>query len=581
MTWSDPAAPGRIPPGDLLLPELRPLGAAAAGVRPDTDYWVSRFFDDLADAVAARCHEEPATSTPASSTARSTPGADFKATLTDALSVAEVFVPLLLTRLLPPTRGRWASRSRSAAGSPGRARRRPTAPGAGAVAAAAVLGRAAGDDPGPRPGPDAGDRADYAENGLRALCKLGAYRGPVPSWSSRRWRTRIVTVTETQPLARSRAPGRRGVRPARRRTASPPGAGSAADRSRPAGRTQRLVGAVRGAARTARRRVRRQRPPSGSGCPPVSWTSAAARGLSIGEPRRRAAVDRARPDAAGVLAGAGRPAAAWVVPLVIADDDDERGATAGPTEVAAAVAGRRVPPGDAGMQHRRVRRRCMPALVTEARRQFLRYGPVVPAGPARTRSRACARPGPSTGRPPVRREPAAGAAVRHDAREGRAMTPIARRARSSPSTPTRAVRAGRWRWPTSPGSSPRTASGCSSPTGTSSLPACTGSSPRSSTRSGRQHRRRHRPDPGLRVGDRPPARRAGADRLATGTRSTPGSTGTRSPELGLPRRRHASTSSPAGRQNSDYATTRERPELGQLLQPAGRRRSSSTRCART
>src|SRR5262249_24338052 len=47
-------------------------------------------------------------------------------------------------------------------------------------------------------------------------------------------------------------------------------------------------------------------------------------------------------------------------------------------------------------------------------------------------------------------------------------------ARSSPSIPTRAAPAARWRWPTSRGFSPRPAIACSWSTGISKRPACTG-----------------------------------------------------------------------------------------------------------
>ncbi|MEK8107505.1 FxsC protein [Micromonospora sp. M12] len=108
----------------------------------------------------------------------------------------------------------------------------------------------------------------------------------------------------------------------------------------------------------------------------------------------------ASPDASAVLAGMLHGLREWVVPLVVTDDDDTQDADHWATAVTQLLH-------DAGLPQ--VKRACsmpefvnlMPALVTEARRQFLEYGPVVPSNHRRSRCRACATACP----PPVRQFP--------------------------------------------------------------------------------------------------------------------------------------------------------------------------------
>ncbi|SCL59759.1 TIR-like protein FxsC [Micromonospora peucetia] len=392
MTWSDPApargAPRRETYFFLSYAHSVPL---SAGVRPDTDYWVNRFFNDLAAAVrhaATRSGDLDA----GFFDGQVSPGADLRQTLTDALSLAHVFVPLHSPNYL---RNAWALGERESF----RSRLTRLAPTQAERHLVPVLWLplpSRGDRPETTRAldlvRDADDRADYADNGLRALCKLSAYH--------RQYRRilaalaeRIVTVTETQPLTRSRAamlsshPVTDGGGPALVITALTDHVGW-----RPYAGQHELAVADYVAA-TAER----------LGLPTRVVDLAVARALAPESPTV-VLVDAATGADAVRAALDGLPR--WVVPLVIAAEH-ERGESA-PESIAGTLQ-------DAGFPRVLPARaidefeRCAPLLVTEARKQFLRHGPVdPPAGPAtpkpslRPYRPSDSPPGSGPGLPPVR-----------------------------------------------------------------------------------------------------------------------------------------------------------------------------------
>ncbi|MFE7871018.1 TIR-like protein FxsC [Micromonospora humida] len=364
MTWSDPSpvgTPGQETYFFLSYAHSVPLSDAA---RPDTDYWVGKFFQDLAKSV--REHPRRTVEIEAGFfDGQVVPGADLRRTLTDALSLAHVFVPLYSPNYF---RNAWALGERDSFRS--RLVRLPAGHADRHVLPVLWMPLPSWED---RPEivqalsvtdhpdhPD--DRADYAENGLRALCKLSAY-GPQYRRLRDALADRIVTVTEQQPLARSRAAALIS-RPV------PDGPGAAlvvttlaADQAhwRPYGDQHQLAVADYVAA-TAER----------LGLP--------TRVVGLAEAR-----DRAPHSPAVVLvdAGVGVEAARaaldglpqWVVPLVIAADH-ARGEQA-PEEIAGTLQNARFP---RVLPVRTIDEfeRCAPLLVTEARKQFLRHGPVDP-----------------------------------------------------------------------------------------------------------------------------------------------------------------------------------------------------------
>ncbi|MFI9644433.1 TIR-like protein FxsC [Micromonospora sp. NPDC051925] len=361
MTWSDTSSAGVFGQETyffLSYAHSVPLSDAA---RPDTDYWVSRFFHQLADAVRQRANRLGQIEA-GFFDGQVSPGADLRRTLTDALSLAHVFVPLYSPNYF---RNAWALgerdsfRSRLARLAAGRAERHvlpvlwmplPSWGDRPETVQALELMR------------DPDDRADYADNGLRALCKLSAYRPQYQSLLGA-LADRIVTVTENEPLARSRA--------ATLTTSPvPDGPGTAlvvttltADRERwrPYGDQHQLAVADYVAA-TAERlglptRVvelaeARDRAPNS---PTVVLVDA-----GVGVDAARAALDGLPP---------------WVVPLVIAADHARGEPT--PEEIAGTLQGARFP---RVLPVRTIDEfeRCAPLLVTEARKQFLRHGPVDP-----------------------------------------------------------------------------------------------------------------------------------------------------------------------------------------------------------
>ncbi|GAA2216622.1 TIR-like protein FxsC [Micromonospora olivasterospora] len=362
MTWSDTSL-ARRPAGRetyffLSYAHSVPLSAAA---RPDTDYWVSRFFQDLATAVRARASRAGEIDA-GFFDAQVSPGADLKQALTDALSLAHVFVPLYSPNYF---RNAWALgeresfRSRLARLAPGRAERHllpvlwmPLPSWGEHPETARALELVA----------DADERADYAENGLRALCKLSAYHRQYGSVLAA-LADRIVTVTETEPLARSRA--------------ATLTTGPVTDTGAPA-----LLVTTLTAARAPWRPYVDQHELA-----VADYVAATAerlglptRVVDLPEARARAPrspvvvlVDAAVGAEAAHAALAGLPQ--WVVPLVIAVDHGRAEPT--PEAIAGTLQDARFP---RVLPVRSIDEfeRCAPLLVTEARKQFLRHGPVDP-----------------------------------------------------------------------------------------------------------------------------------------------------------------------------------------------------------
>ncbi|WP_433388564.1 TIR-like protein FxsC [Micromonospora sp. KLBMP9576] len=388
MTWPD-HPPARVAARRetyffLSYAHSVPLSVAP---RPDTEYWVSRFFQDLCAAVQ-RVATRGGGRDAGFFDGQVSPGADFRQTLTEALSLAHVFVPLHSPNYF---RNAWALGERESF----RSRLTRLAPAQAERHLLPVLWLPLpswGDRPETTQAldlvPDADDRADYAENGLRALCKLSAYRRQYESVLAA-LAERIVTVTESQPLARSRAaplashPVAEGDGPALVVTALTDHAPW-----RPYAGQHELAVADYVAA-TAER----------LGLPTRVVDLPAARVLAPESPTV-VLVDAATGAAAARAALDGLPR--WVVPLVIATGH-ARGVSA-PESIAGTLQ-------DAGFPRILPARaidefeRYAPLLVTEARKQFLRHGPVdPPAGPAvpRPSLRPARPPDSGAGLPPVR-----------------------------------------------------------------------------------------------------------------------------------------------------------------------------------
>ncbi|MDM4719043.1 TIR-like protein FxsC [Micromonospora sp. WMMA1363] len=354
MSWIDatPSRTGRETYFFLSYAHSVPLSAAA---RPDTDYWVTRFFQDLHAAVQRGARRGDALDI-GFFDGLVAPGADLKETLTDALSRTHVFVPLYSPNYFSNSWAvgeRAAFRSRLGRLRPGEADRHilpvlwiPFPPWDDRREMAEALG--------PVGGP-----AEYAENGLRALCKLSAYRRQYDLVLSA-IAERIIAVTETAPLHRSRA--------------APVGAVPVEDRGDPALVVTTLATAD----------GRRWRPFAGRHVLTIA-DYVAATAQRLGLPTRvvefAGARDRAPDSPTILLIDAGLGVAAvrdavvglprWVVPLVVAGP----GTTA--DEIGAVLRDAPFP------EVRPVRgvdefERGAPLLVIEARKQFLRHGPIYP-----------------------------------------------------------------------------------------------------------------------------------------------------------------------------------------------------------
>ncbi|MET7706684.1 TIR-like protein FxsC [Micromonospora sp. NPDC005413] len=359
--------------------------APRQGARADADVWVGQFFADLTDEV--RRQAQPVAGMRIGFFDQHIPlGADWKAALAEALGDAEVFVPLYSPGYFsrPWALGEQESfRARLAAAGPARVAAGHLTPvlwipfppweSHPELDGALDLGR---------------DVPEYAEDGLRAFCMLASYREQYELLLSR-LAGQIVHTAERRPLGPSRAPGLDEVtRPASTDPdfvvavlaptqdhlpidRDPAGYAASGRLWRPYGRRQELP-AAEYAASTAERLGLSAR------------TEDFAQAADLLD--RRPAVllvdpwIAAAPDAPGALASMLHGLREWVVPLVVTDEDDTQDATRWATEVTQLLQ-------DAGLPQ--VKRACsmpefvdlMPALVTEARRQFLKHGPVVPFEP--------------------------------------------------------------------------------------------------------------------------------------------------------------------------------------------------------
>ncbi|WP_238015356.1 TIR-like protein FxsC [Dactylosporangium sp. AC04546] len=340
--------------------------------RPDTDYWVKRFFQDLSAAVAAhpQRNEELATgffdgSLPA--------GADLRPLLTAALGAAHVFVPLYSKNYFGNS---WATGELDAFRARLADARAPDAEQhivpvlwspldswddrAREVAAALAVVEE-----------DAPERADYEQNGLRALCALGPYRTQYGR-IVRAVAERVVGVTRDHQLPRSEAP------PVITPRATDP-------------RDARLIVAVLTGDK-------------GAGWRPFPTEHELALADYVAAVADRLSMPAAVLDLAGVAewspvkptvllvdpsfgAQAARAAVEalprWVVPLVVVGEDQRGAADAETVATTLQDAGLpKVLPARTATEFERT----VPILVTEADKQFLRHGPVnPPAGPVTPR----------------------------------------------------------------------------------------------------------------------------------------------------------------------------------------------------
>ncbi|WP_406076982.1 TIR-like protein FxsC [Micromonospora sp. NBC_00858] len=379
--------------------------APPQGARADSDVWVGQFFDDLTAEVTRQAR--PVAGLRIGFFDQHIPlGADWKAALAEALGDAEVFVPLYSPGYFsrPWALGEQESfRARLAAAGQARTAAGHLTPVLWIpfppwethpeLDGALDLGR---------------DIPEYAENGLRALCMLASYRAQYELLLSR-LAARIVHTAERQPLGPSRAPGldevtrpaptdpdfvvavlapTRDHLPADR---DPAGYAASGRLWRPYGSRQELP-AAEYAASTAER----------LGLSARTADFAQAAGLLDRRPAVLL-VDPwivAAPDAPGTLEGLLHGLREWVVPLVVTDDDDPQDAARWANEVTELLH-------DAGLPQ--VKQACtmrefvdlMPALVTEARRQFLKYAPVVafPPPPEPVPSLRDVPPGPGPANP--------------------------------------------------------------------------------------------------------------------------------------------------------------------------------------
>ncbi|MDG4808495.1 TIR-like protein FxsC [Micromonospora sp. WMMD1120] len=359
--------------------------APPPGARADADVWVGQFFADLTDEV--RRQARPVAGMRIGFFDQHIPlGADWKAALAEALGDAEVFVPLYSPGYFsrPWALGEQESfRARLAAAGPARVTAGHLTPVLWIpfppwethpeLDGALDLGR---------------DVPEYAADGLRAFCMLASYRDRY-ELLLRRLASRIVHTAERRPMGPSRAPGLdEVVRPASTdpdfvvavlaptrdhlpTSRDPAAYATSGRRWRPYGRRQELPAAEYAASTAERLGL-------------VARTEDFAHAADL--LARRPAVllvdpwIAATPDGTATLARMLAGLREWVVPLVVTDDDDSQDATEWATEVTQLLH-------DVGLPQ--VKRACnvpefvdlMPALVTEARRQFLKYGPVVPFEP--------------------------------------------------------------------------------------------------------------------------------------------------------------------------------------------------------
>lgn len=200
MTWRPmAAAAGNIQDVYFFLSYAHSVPIAMPN-QSDSDYWVRRFFDDLGTAVAARVGQ----SDPAAVgffDGLLEPRGDFRRDLTEALSYAHVFVPLYSPGYF---KNAWAlgelasfqARLDRLGGARGKRHIVPVVwiplpPWETRTEIDEALGLVE-------------KSQDYADNGLRALCKLGAYRDSYRELVGA-LAERIVTVVRQSPLPQSAA----------------------------------------------------------------------------------------------------------------------------------------------------------------------------------------------------------------------------------------------------------------------------------------------------------------------------------------------------------------------------------------
>lgn len=358
-----------------------PVGDEA---RTDTDAWVSVFFRDLSDHVAR--YARSASGLDIGFIDQQIPlGSDWKAVLAEALGAAEVFVPLYSPGYFSkswPMGERESFRERLVASGVAEPARRvtpvlwipfPSWEEPAEVGEALEIG---------------GHSTEYAENGMRALCMLASYRDAYLVVLDRLAR-RIVEIAERNPLGPSRAPNLDEVaNRVRTDTAFVVAVLAPTVTSRPAGRK----------ARGYADRSRLWQPFGERQALPVA-DHAASTAERLGLPTRIADLDDARellgrypavllvdpwaladPAAAAVLRDTLTTLPDWVVPMVVADRDDPQYTARGAglaDEVMTMLSASGVPRAELVGQVKEFVE-VMPALVTEARRQYLKNAPVFP-----------------------------------------------------------------------------------------------------------------------------------------------------------------------------------------------------------
>ncbi|MET7880441.1 TIR-like protein FxsC [Micromonospora profundi] len=377
------------PPADGRRPTARGTyfflsyahSAPVRGARADADVWVGQFFSDLADEV--RRHARPAAGMRIGFFDQHIPvGADWKAALAEALGEVEVFVPLYSPGYFsrPWALGEQESfRARLAAVTSTNTAGHlvpvlwipfdpwQTHP---ELDSALDLGR---DVPG------------YAEDGLRAFCMLSSYRERYELLLNR-LAGRIVHAAERQPLGPSRVPGLGEVvaptptdpdfivavlAPSWDRLPThrdPAGYAASGRLWRPYGRRQELPAAEYAASIAERLGLSARTEDFGQAAGLLDRRPA----VLLIDPWILAA-----PDGRAVLTRSLNGLPEWVVPLVVTDENDTQDVTRWATEVKQLLQGG----GLSQVKHARSMQEfvdLMPALVTEARRHFLKHGPMVP-----------------------------------------------------------------------------------------------------------------------------------------------------------------------------------------------------------
>ncbi|WIM93173.1 TIR-like protein FxsC [Actinoplanes oblitus] len=301
--------------------------------RPDSDPWVSRFFGDLAAAVGEDGFYDGLLD----------PAQDRKQQLGAALGTAQVFVPLYSPQYFGNS---WATAELASF----RHRLRRLGPAEAARHVVPVVWT-----PLPpwehRPEVDeaftvVGKNTDYAENGLRALCMLSLYRASYQTLVSA-FAERIARVVRDSPL-RPSAPGPLDPRPV--------------DTGEPA-----LVVSLLGVAPEVGDRL----------IEVAERLGVPARILPLDQSARRPCVlllDAATSPETVRDTVAGLPR--WVIPVVLAS-------ASAPTRAITGILRSAGLPQVSPLRATGEFDRNAPLLVTEARKQYLRYGPVVtaPGGP--------------------------------------------------------------------------------------------------------------------------------------------------------------------------------------------------------